>query len=63
VLWEGAKEGEPMSGYTDNYIPVETRCVPGKRGSIEHVLLRKLSDRGAVLAGEEEFGATDATIA
>lgn len=50
VLWEHAREGQPMAGFTDNYVRV--RCPEGampEDGSISRVRLGGFCDEGACL--------------
>lgn len=56
VLWENTSASDGvMGGYTDNYIRVEAEADPLRAGSIESVVLDRLTDRGTVQVRDTEF--------
>ena len=51
VLYEKSKEEGKMTGFTDNYIKIESTLIPEKINSIEQVRLKKIEASGRVSIG------------
>ncbi|MEZ4701383.1 MAG: tRNA (N(6)-L-threonylcarbamoyladenosine(37)-C(2))-methylthiotransferase MtaB [Rhodothermales bacterium] len=55
VLWEHARHGGLVHGFTDNYIRVEAPHTSGRDDRIEDVLLSAIGENGHVVAGDPAF--------
>ncbi|MGN1259799.1 MAG: tRNA (N(6)-L-threonylcarbamoyladenosine(37)-C(2))-methylthiotransferase MtaB, partial [Alloprevotella sp.] len=59
VLWEHAREGQPMQGFTDNYIRVTAaEGLPARDNEISRTQLGEFTADGATLLGQNPLSAS-----